>query len=141
MINKIKAYFLSIITILTMLAPAVMAPALAKAAAPPNIQNSLNCGAGLVLQPNGTCSAPDQTNKINTTITTVINIFSFVVGVIAVIMIIYGGIRFVLSGGDSTATGAARSTVLYAVIGLVVVALAQIIVRFVLNKTTTISNG
>ena len=140
MMNKIKAYLLSIITMLTLLSPAVLAPVLVNAAEP-NIQGGLNCGANLKFQRDASCPTPqDQSLRVNSIITTVINVFSFVVGVIAVIMIIYGGIRFVLSGGDSTATGAARSTVLYAIIGLVVVALAQIIVRFVLNKTTTITS-
>ena len=57
-----------------------------------------------------------------------------VVGVIAVIMIIIGGLRYITSGGDSNNTKGAKDTILYAIIGLVVVAMAQVIVKFVLNK-------
>jgi hypothetical protein len=59
-----------------------------------------------------------------------------VVGVIAVIMIIIGGLKYVTSGGDSSAVGSAKNTIIYALVGLVVVALAQALVKFVLAKTT-----
>ena len=60
--------------------------------------------------------------------------FSAIVGIIAVVMIIVGGIKYITSGGDSGNVTAAKNTILYAVIGLVVVALAQIIVKFVLGR-------
>lgn len=63
-----------------------------------------------------------------------INIFSIVVGVIAVIMIIVGGLKYITSSGDSGNVTSAKNTILYAVIGLVIVALAQVIVRFVLGE-------
>ncbi len=52
-------------------------------------------------------------------------------------MIVYGGFRYVTSGGDSSKVGDAKKTILYALIGLVIVALAQVIVKFVLSKTLT----
>lgn len=66
-------------------------------------------------------------------IKTVVNILLFVLGAIAVIMIVIGGIRYALSGGDSSAITAAKNTILYAVIGLVVAVLAYAIVDFVLG--------
>lgn len=85
----------------------------------------------------GTCdSDPNNSSAegtINKTIKTVIDIFSVVVGVIAVIMIMVGGLKYITSSGDSNNVNGAKNTILYAVIGLVVVALAQIVVRFVLN--------
>ena len=67
----------------------------------------------------------------------IINILSVIVGIVAVIMIIIGGFRYITSGGSSEKVTAAKNTLLYAIIGLVIVALAQVIVRFVLTKTTT----
>ncbi|GAC1387307.1 MAG: hypothetical protein NVS1B7_1800 [Candidatus Saccharimonadales bacterium] len=64
----------------------------------------------------------------------VINIFSLIVGVVAVVMIIIGGLKYITSGGDSGNITGAKNTILYAIIGLIVVALAQFIVRFVLTK-------
>ena len=51
-------------------------------------------------------------------------------------LIIYGGFKYISSGGDSGKVTEAKNTIIYAVIGLVVVALAQFIVQFVLNKVT-----
>ena len=64
----------------------------------------------------------------------VIDVLSVLVGSAAVIIIIVSGIRFVLSGGDSNAVASAKSGLIAAVIGIVVVALAQTIVIFVLNN-------
>lgn len=75
--------------------------------------------------------------QVNTIITTVINILSWIVGIAAVIMIIIGGFRYITSGGDSGNVNGAKNTILYAIVGLVVVALAQIIVQFVLNRVNT----
>lgn len=63
----------------------------------------------------------------------VINIFSWVVGIVSVIMIIYGGFRYITSGGDSAGVTSAKNTILFAIVGLVIVALAQIIVKFVIG--------
>lgn len=87
----------------------------------------LSAGAG----PN--CSDGDAT-KLSTTIKAAINLISVVVGIIAVIMIIIGGIRFILSDGDSAKVSTARNTIIYALVGLILVAFAQIIVKFVLNR-------
>jgi energy-converting hydrogenase Eha subunit B len=72
-------------------------------------------------------------------ITTVVNIFSIIVGFLAVIMIIWGGLRYITSGGDSGKITTAKNTIIYALIGLVIVALAQFIVRFVLAKASEVA--
>ena len=63
----------------------------------------------------------------------IVNVLLFVLGAIAVIMIIIGGIRYATSNGDANATKGAKDTVLYAVVGLVVAILAYAIVNFVLE--------
>jgi len=136
MIKKLQVLLITIVSSLTLLAPAMLVPAMVHAATP-DIPGSLNCGGDLQFKADNTgcpTNGTDATSKINNIVTLIINIFSVVVGIIAVIMIIVGGIKFVLSGGDSSATGNARNTVLYAVVGLVVVALAQILVRYVLAR-------
>lgn len=72
--------------------------------------------------------------KANDLLSKVINILSLIAGVVAVIMIIIGGVRYITSQGESASTAAAKNTIIYAIVGLVIVALAQIIVRFVLAK-------
>ena len=64
----------------------------------------------------------------------VVNILSWIVGIAAVIMIILGGFWVITAAGDPTKIGRARSTILYAIIGLVIVALAQVLVKFVIKK-------
>ena len=64
----------------------------------------------------------------------IINIFSIVVGAISVLMIIIGGFRYIISGGDSNGVTAGKNTILYAIVGLVIVLFAQVIVRFVLTN-------
>ncbi|MBW3568755.1 pilin [Candidatus Parcubacteria bacterium] len=74
---------------------------------------------------------------LNNLIRQVVNVFSIIVGVVAVIMIIYGGFRYVASGGESGNISTAKNTLIYALVGLIIVALAQVIVKFVLNRVTS----
>ena len=62
------------------------------------------------------------------------NTVLLIVGLISVIMLVYGGLRYILSGGDSKKVTDAKNTVLYAIIGLIVSMLAYAIVHFVLNS-------
>ena len=63
----------------------------------------------------------------------VTNIIIYIVGVIAVIMLVIGGIKYVISGGDSKKVTDAKNTILYAIIGLVIAFLSYAIVRFVIT--------
>ena len=62
-----------------------------------------------------------------------VEILSFVVGFAAILMIVYGGLKYVTSGGDATKTKNAQSTIIYALVGLVVAVLAQVIVNVLTN--------
>lgn len=64
----------------------------------------------------------------------IINIFSLIIGIVAVVMIMVAGFKYVTSGGDSSNITSAKQTLIYAIIGLVVTALSQFIVRFVLDN-------
>ncbi len=68
----------------------------------------------------------------------IITTFSIIVGAASVIMIIYGGFRYITSGGESGRVGAAKNALLYAIIGLVIVALAQLIIHFVLSQANQV---
>lgn len=63
----------------------------------------------------------------------VINTALFILGMVAVLMIVIGGIRYTTSAGNPSQTKSAKDTILYAVIGLVVAIMAYTIVNFVLN--------
>lgn len=92
---------------------------------------------GAALDSSSSCaSLGSGTKDPNATVKLALNIFSAIVGLIAVVMIMVGGLRYMMSGGDSGKTAAAQNTVLYAAIGLVVAAFAQIIAQFVLRKVS-----
>lgn len=97
-------------------------------------QNSKNAACDGISSTTGGQCGTDSAGSLNNVISVILNLLSVVVGIIAVVMIIVGALKFITSGGDSQKVASARSTILYAVIGLVIVALAQVIVRFVLNK-------
>lgn len=80
-----------------------------------------------------TAADPQPSNLIKTGI----NILSIVAGVIAVVMIMIAGLKFITSQGDPGKISSARTAALYAIIGLVIVALAQTIVFFIIDSPTT----
>lgn len=81
-------------------------------------------------------SIPDKLDGSQGVITQIINILLFAIGIISVIMIIVGGIRYTTSNGDSNKVTAAKNTVMYAVIGLVIAIFAYAIVNFVVDKAS-----
>ena len=134
--SKIKTLVLS----LALAFAAVFAPAGLVAAQ--SVNDCLDGAGGSIsgcLDAGATTTDPDNadqdaTSRVDEIIRLVINVFSLIVGVISVIMIIIGGLKYITSGGDSGNVSGAKNTILYAIIGLVIVALAQVIVRFVLDK-------
>ena len=80
----------------------------------------------------GVCGAKGE--KVEDTAKNIINTLLYVVGIVAVLMIIIGGIRYAASNGDSSAIQGAKNTVLYAVIGLIVAIMAFAIVNFVVGR-------
>lgn len=73
---------------------------------------------------------------LETIIRNVINIMLYIIGAIAVIMLIYGGIRYTTSGGNANSVTAAKNTIIYAILGLVVAIFAYAIVNWVWTTTT-----
>lgn len=84
--------------------------------------------------PSGTSTQQDAGQKVTDIAQQVIKIFSWVVGIISVIMVIVGGFQYVTSGGDSGKVTNAKNTIMYALIGIVIVALSQLMVNYVLAK-------
>ena len=81
---------------------------------------------------NGT-DAYDNANLMGT-VNTIISVILGVVGFIAVVMIIIGGISYTTSAGDASKVKKAKDTILYGVVGLVIALLAFAIVNFVLTS-------
>jgi uncharacterized membrane protein len=68
------------------------------------------------------------------TIAAAVQILSFIVGIVAIISIILAGFKYITSGGDSNRVGNAKQTLIYAIVGIIVAALAQVLVHFVLYQ-------
>lgn len=137
MISKIKKAFLGIVAVVALMAPVAL-PSLAFAETQDDINSSLCTGTNLSLDTSAPCDAQTEgqtaTTRINGLLTTIINIFSIIVGIVAVFMIIFGGLKYVTSGGDSGNVSSAKNTIIFALVGLVIVALAQFVVKYVLGK-------
>jgi hypothetical protein len=58
----------------------------------------------------------------------------FVVGAISVIMVVIGGLRYVVSGGNSSNITAAKNTILYAIVGLIIAIMAYAVINFVIGS-------
>lgn len=127
MFKKIKNYVIAIAMLFSF-----AAPALVPVAAHADIQSKLCQGTNLALDETGGCNSSDA--DLGGVASKVVNFLSLIVGVVAVIMIIVGGFRYITSGGESGNVSGAKNTLMYAIIGLIIVALAQFIVRFVLTN-------
>ncbi len=147
MIQKFKKQLMIAVAALSLLVP-VAVPAVAFANSPPgstgctsnNIASQVGNGiASATNQTTNSCgTGSDITNGVKKIAINVVDILSVVVGIVAVIMIIYAGLRYVTSGGESGGVTSAKNSLLYAIVGLVLVALAQFIVRWVLNTSVNI---
>jgi hypothetical protein len=69
-------------------------------------------------------------------VTTVINVLLLIVGILCVVMIIFGGIRYTTSAGDKGRIDGAKSTLIYAIVGLVVAIVAYALVNWVFGAVT-----
>jgi uncharacterized membrane protein len=94
-----------------------------------NIDNPAAAGAE-VARANG---MPAELVGVNGVFTKITNTILYAVGIISVIMLIYGGLRYVISGGDSKKVTDAKNTIMYAIIGLIIAILSYAIVNFVIN--------
>lgn len=132
--NKVKTLLVSTMMMLGLVAvPALAGPAAyATSHGAPAANNKTSACNGVTQIGGGGCN----NNQFNNFIKDIINILLFLIGAIAVVMIIIGGLRYVTSGGDQGAITGAKNTILYAVIGLVIAVMAFAIVNFVLGALT-----
>lgn len=78
--------------------------------------------------------AATASSDLKGAVTKIINAILGVVGLLAVVMVIIGGINFITSQGDTGKVTKARNTILYGVIGMVIAILAYAIVNFVITN-------
>lgn len=129
--RKLQLLVASALLILTICTPVV-----AYAASTSSGSGGEACEAIKKISPNGGTCNNSSGPSVNRLIKTAVNLLSLVAGVIAVIMLIVSGLKYITSQGDAASITSAKNSLLYAVIGLVVVVFAQILVKFVLNRPT-----
>ena len=137
--KKVKILLASILASVGLMTGAVMPLVAAQAVGTTKDTptGALNCGATGNITGTGCTATTNADTKIQDTIKLAIRIFQIVVGLIAIFYVITGGLKYITSGGDSGGVTGAKNTILYAAIGLVVVALAEVVVQFVLTRVNT----
>jgi hypothetical protein len=129
--GKISQLKLAIFMVIASALMLVAVPSIAHA----SIKDDVCSGVGL--SSGGTCDTAQADSKsVNEVVQIGLNLFSSIVGVIAIVMVIIGGVKYMTSQGETGKINEAKNSILYALIGLVIVALAQVIVRFVLTRFT-----
>ncbi len=66
-------------------------------------------------------------------VTTIVNVITYVAGVIVIFMIIFAGFRYITSTGDANKVNSAKNTLLYAIVGIIIIVMAQVIVHYIIN--------
>ncbi|TAL14691.1 hypothetical protein EPN95_02195 [Patescibacteria group bacterium] len=110
---------------------ALVVPIAVPASAACDPTNQTLAGGAACSQPTGTSGSLFGSDSI---FTKIVNILLFIIGAVAVIMLIIGGIRYTLSAGKESEVTAAKNTILYAIIGIVVAFLAYAVVNWVLTS-------
>lgn len=138
MISSIKKIVGASFATLALLAGVALVPGLAQPVSA-QIESTTEGGICKGLEATGSSDCKDEEGTgLNSLVRNVLNILSWVIGVVAVVMIIIGGFRYIVSSGESAQIQSAKNTILYAIVGLVVVLFAQLIVRFVIGSATKV---
>ncbi len=148
MIQKIKKFIMIGMASLAMTAPGLVAVPIMTGVAHADIKENLCNGVDSAAdnKTGSTCGTATPGSKdpslgLGALAAKVVKFFTIIVGAIAIIMVIYGGFRYITSGGDSGKVGSAKNTLIYAIVGLIIVALAQILVHFVINTSVDTGAG
>ncbi len=124
-----KKLFVSVFTLLALIfAVSALVPHAAHAA----VDVFQNCGGNA---DTAICKATgDKLFGPNSIWTKILNALIYVTGSVSVLMIVIGGLRYAISGGDQGSISSAKNTILYAVVGLVLSVMGYAIVNFVLSR-------
>jgi len=136
--NKLVSKIAITVSAVAALLLPVLSPTLAGAAVP-SIANNVCAGTSLDVNNAGIdCTGASTNTTLQNATTTIVNLLSLLVGILSTIMLAFGAYFGVVSSGGSETGKRAKNAVLYALVGLVIVAIAQVVVRVVLGKANTI---
>lgn len=80
---------------------------------------------------------PMRTGDLKSILVGLLNVFLWVAGLLAVIYLVYGGVLYITAGGDAEKATKGRTALINAVIGVIIIMLALVIMRFVVNSLKT----
>lgn len=132
-----RTIIIQITLILSLLAGFTLVPiSVSAGCAPPgSSQGQEETGIG---EAGGDCTDSGVTSAISAAV----NILSYVAGFLAIVMILVSGFKYITSGGDSNKVGSAKNTLIFALVGIAIAAMAQFIAHYVYNQTNnTTSTG
>lgn len=142
MIKKLKTYMTTLFFAATMSLSGLAVPIIgATASAASGSISSTICDttSKVTLESKKDCQIKGDPNQVSNGVAkigrSIVNVFSAIIGVTAVVFLLYGGFRYITSGGSTEKVGDAKKTIIFAIIGLIVVALAQVIVNLTLSTT------
>lgn len=129
-ITRLKSLFIAVMLLLAVLPLAISQPAFADCISDPT---SAGCPCALNSS-SAACQDLSKPDGLSNTLKNATNTVLFIAGALAVIMIIYGSIRFMTAHGNEKQVESARLIVTYSVIGLIIAILAYALVNFVLSN-------
>lgn len=129
-ITRLKSLFIAVMLLLAVLPLAISQPAFADCISDPT---SAGCPCALNSS-SAACQDLSKPDGLSNILKNATNIVLFIAGALAVIMIIYGSIRFMTAHGNEKQVESARLIVTYSVIGLIIAILAYALVNFVLSN-------
>lgn len=127
---RLKSFFIAVMLLLAVLPLAISQPAFADCISDPT---SAGCPCALNSS-SAACQDLSKQDGLSNILKNATNIVLFIAGALAVIMIIYGAIRFMTAHGNEKQVESARLIVTYSVIGLIIALLAYALVNFVLSN-------
>ena len=127
---RLKSFFVAVVLLLVVLLLATSQPAFADCISDPT---SAGCPCALNSS-SAACQDLSKQDGLSNILKNATNIVLFIAGALAVIMIIYGSIRFMTAHGNEKQVESARLIVTYSVIGLIIAILAYALVNFVLSN-------
>ena len=127
---RLKSFFFAGVLLLAVLSPVISQPAFADCISDPT---SAGCPCALNSS-SAACQDLSKPDGLSNTLKNATNTVLFIAGALAVIMIIYGAIRFMTAHGNEKQVESARLIVTYSVIGLIIAILAYALVNFVLSN-------
>jgi hypothetical protein len=127
-----KKIFLSLVILLSSTFSALPGTVLATNAVQ-QACSGLNSLSSSNISPSNSCGTGQA--SVNNIVASVTKLISYIVGAVAVLVIIFAGFKYITSGGNNEAINSARNMILYAIIGLAVAVLAQLIVHYAINTS------